>query len=124
LIVFDEFPKSAPSWQVQDHDSAEYAGKRGWYVSVDDLEKVRDESISLGVSQSIADDLKLFPQTRKVLAHLEAGKSISPLEAQNVYGIYRLAGRIHELRRAGYQVRMERREDEMGHRYGRYFLAS
>lgn len=62
-------------------------------------------------------------QAQRILAHLKAGKSISPLEAIGVYGILRLAPRIHELRLAGYQIRRSMKEDIEGKRYARYSLA-
>jgi hypothetical protein len=62
---------------------------------------------------SIAKDIQLTPHA----------KNISPMQALNTYGIYSLAGRIHELRhKGGYNIRAELRRDEAGHRYARYFL--
>jgi Helix-turn-helix domain len=71
---------------------------------------------------SIANDLRLKPQARAVLRHLERGLSISPLEAQAVYSVFRLAASINELRRAGYNIETELRQDGAGHRYARYRL--
>jgi hypothetical protein len=42
------------------------------------------------------------------------------MEALNVYGIYRLAARIKEIRNAGYRVLTEMRQDDVGHKYARY----
>ncbi len=39
--------------------------------------------------------------------HLKAGKSISPLQALNKFGIYRLASRINELRNEGMDIKTE-----------------
>ncbi len=77
----------------------------------------------MGVPPSIADELTLKPQARKILAHLKKGLSISPLEAQTVYGVFRLAASIFELRQAGYKIRSNIRQDEAGHKYARYALA-
>lgn len=77
--------------------------------------------ITLGV-RSIATDLSLKPQARKILAHLEAGKPITPLKAMTVYGVYRLAASIRELRQAGYVVITELFVDEGGHKYARYSM--
>lgn len=79
------------------------------------------DTFTLGVP-SIARDLRLKPQARKVLAHLEKHSSISPLEAQNVYSVWRLAASINEIRKAGYKVLTQLREDAMGHKYARYNL--
>jgi DNA invertase Pin-like site-specific DNA recombinase len=71
---------------------------------------------------SLAGDLRITPQARKILAHLEAGKSITPTEALVVYSISRLASCIGEIRKAGYDVLTEHRRDETGHKYGRYTM--
>jgi hypothetical protein len=73
-------------------------------------------------NSTIANDLTLTPQTKSVLRHLEKGKTITPLEALGVYGIYRLAARIRELRDAGHDVITHRRADERGKRFGEYEL--
>lgn len=72
---------------------------------------------------SLASDLRLSPRAKTVLRHLEKGKSITPLEADAVYGINSLAGAVHELRLAGYSISRELKNDEVGHRYARYALA-
>lgn len=71
---------------------------------------------------SIANDLRLTPQARRILAHLESGKSITPMEAIVVYTIPRLASCINEIRKVGYKVDMSLRRDEQGHKYGRYTI--
>ena len=68
--------------------------------------------------------LKLKPQARKVLNHLTKRKSISPLEALHVYGIYRLAACIHELRKTGIQINTVMKADASGHHYARYEVAA
>ena len=68
--------------------------------------------------------LKLKPQARKVLNHLTKRKSISPLEALHVYGIYRLAACIHELRKIGIQINTVMKADASGHHYARYEVAA
>ena len=44
-------------------------------------------------------------QRRRILAHLEQGKPITPLEALKEYGSLRLGARIYDLRRDGYDIR-------------------
>jgi hypothetical protein len=78
-------------------------------------------TLTLGVP-TLADDLRLKPQARKILAHLRAGKSITPMEALTVYSIFRLAASIFEIRKLGYNVETDVREDEQGHKYARYTL--
>ena len=64
--------------------------------------------------------LSLKPQTRKVLNHLTKRKSISPLEALHVYGIYRLSACIYDLRRVGIKIKTNMKKDASGHQYARY----
>lgn len=84
---------------------------------------LQKDTFTLG-NPSIADDLRLTNQGRKILAHLKRGQTISPLEAQAVYGVYSLAGRIFEIRGAGYKVNTKLKEDASGHRYARYNLVA
>ena len=48
-------------------------------------------------------------QTQKeaILRHLQSGKTITPLEALNLYGCFRLGARIWDLRDEGYVIRSE-----------------
>lgn len=69
---------------------------------------------------SIAKDLKLTPQAKTILRHLNARKSISPMEALITYSISRLASCIHEIRKAGYEVLTSIKQDEQGHKYANY----
>lgn len=39
-----------------------------------------------------------------ILAHIEKHGSITPLEAQRLYGCMRLGARIYDLRRDGYDI--------------------
>ena len=43
-------------------------------------------------------------QTHQILTHLERYASITPLEALNLYGVFRLSGRIYELRGVGHPI--------------------
>lgn len=64
----------------------------------------------------------MTPQAQKVLKHLKRKKSITPLEAIGVYGIYRLAARIFEIRSAGHDVITLMNKDEQDRPYARYRL--
>lgn len=44
-------------------------------------------------------------QRELVRAHLESGKPLTPLEALNDYGCFRLAARIEELRKMGLGIK-------------------
>lgn len=43
-------------------------------------------------------------QNKQILAHLEAGLPITPLEALKRYGCFRLGARIHDLRAKGHPI--------------------
>jgi hypothetical protein len=79
--------------------------------------------MDLGKS-TLANDLKLPPQAKVILNHLEKGKSITPIESMIVYGIYRLSDCILKIRRAGHDVHTQMVQDERGKEYGRYTLST
>jgi hypothetical protein len=58
-------------------------------------------------------------QVDRILAHLQSGRSITPLGALRRFGCFRLAARVRDLRKAGISVRssMVRRN---GKHYARY----
>jgi hypothetical protein len=43
-------------------------------------------------------------QTQQILNHLQEGKSITPLEALQLYGCLRLGARIYNIKKLGYEV--------------------
>lgn len=43
-------------------------------------------------------------QCEEILKHLQSGRSISPLEALEKYGCFRLGGRIYDLRKQGHTI--------------------
>lgn len=51
------------------------------------------------------------PETQKsvILRHLVVGESLSPIEALERYGCFRLASRIHDLKRDGWIIDSTRR---------------
>jgi hypothetical protein len=77
--------------------------------------------MTLGTT-TLASDLRLPPQARKILAHLEAGKTITPSKALTIYSIYRLSDCIFKLRNAGHDVVTDNCVDEQGHKYAKYSL--
>lgn len=44
-------------------------------------------------------------QATRILAHLKAGKKLTPLQALQKFGCLRLSGRVLELRQAGYDIK-------------------
>ncbi len=67
---------------------------------------------------------KLQPLPARILKHLEKKKTISPVEAFAAYGTTRLAAAIFQLRKAGYSINTELKNDNVGHPYARYWLAA
>jgi len=65
---------------------------------------------------------KLQPLPARILKHLEKKKTISPVEAFAAYGTTRLAAAIFQLRKAGYTINTELKNDNVGHPYARYWL--
>jgi hypothetical protein len=110
-IVFDGEPSG--TWTFDKYEG--HTGKRGWYVDAADLERV---------TPSLATALSLHKGDRTILAHLEAGKPITPMKALVVYGYSRLASHIHRLRNAGYNIASTSLTDEAGHKYASYSLVT
>lgn len=94
-----------------------------WYVYTSELKLVPADALTLG-TPNLADDLRLPPQARKILAHLLSSKTITNLESMMVYHIPRLSDCILKIRRAGYKVSMTVKRDEVGGKYASYKLAA
>ena len=61
-------------------------------------------------------------QAGRILAHLRAGNRLTALEALEKFGCFRLAARIHELRREGWNVQERTVETRGGKRVAEYSL--
>lgn len=61
-------------------------------------------------------------QSRAILDALRHGDALTPLEALNRFGCFRLAARVHDLRRMGYPVQEETIKTATGKRVARYRL--
>jgi len=61
-------------------------------------------------------------QKEALISYLLSGKSITPLKAWQEFGITRLAARIHELRKEGWEIESEIRRSFSGKNYARYSL--
>ena len=61
-------------------------------------------------------------QKQKILKHLSSGRSLSPLQALGLFGCYRLAGRIYDLKRAGHHIETIIKSDDQGRTYASYVL--
>lgn len=58
-------------------------------------------------------------QNEMIRRHLETGASITPIDALNEYGCFRLAARIDDLRKEGLDIETIK-EQKNGKRYARY----
>ena len=64
-------------------------------------------------------------QTQAIAAHLESGQSITPMQALRKFGCARLAARILDLRKAGYEIetkKVKRRSRGVTKTFARYVL--
>ena len=59
-------------------------------------------------------------QCRQIAAHLEGGNTITALEALNLFGCFRLASRIHDLRVQGYDIIVDRIKTGTGKTVAQY----
>jgi len=62
-------------------------------------------------------------QCQQVLSHLQSGKPITALEALRLYGIFRLASRIHDLKKAGLTIQSRDIQTENGKKVSQYYVA-
>ena len=62
-------------------------------------------------------------QNEQIREYLEAGNTLTPLEALNLFGCFRLATRIFELKKQGLNILTDIVEDaSTGKRYAKYCL--
>lgn len=61
-------------------------------------------------------------QLSLIKTHLETKPSITALEALGLYGVFRLAARIYELKAQGWPISTEVRYDPNGKQYAVYSL--
>lgn len=79
-------------------------------------------SVMTIANSQLSKAVRLPPQAKTILRHLEKGKSISLVESLHVYQISRLSDCIMKIRRAGYDVLTNMRRTETGKEYARYSL--
>jgi len=79
------------------------------------------DTLTLG-TPNLANDLRLSPQCRKILAHLEKGNDITNNAAFIVYHVSRLSDVIMKLRNAGYNIVTKMKTDGVGGKYAEYHL--
>ena len=62
-------------------------------------------------------------QSSKILAYLKAGNGITPIEALNLFGCFRLGARIADIKKMGYNIVTEMVKVGDGKRVAKYHLA-
>ena len=67
--------------------------------------------------------MKTNTQTALIRAYLKKGRTLTPLEALNRYGCFRLSARIHELKREGLPIECTLVADASGAHFAQYRLA-
>jgi hypothetical protein len=61
-------------------------------------------------------------QNKEILAYLEAGGSLTPMDALNLFNCWALSSRISDLKKEGHDIKSELVKGENGKRYSRYWL--
>jgi hypothetical protein len=61
-------------------------------------------------------------QNDTLLNHMMTGRSISPLEALGLYGVFRLAARMFELKAMGVDIQKVTKVDINGKQYAEYSI--
>lgn len=63
-------------------------------------------------------------QNQQILSYLKTGKSLSPMDALDLCGSFRLSARIYDLKQAGWPITCERVDVGDGRRVGYYSLVN
>lgn len=61
-------------------------------------------------------------QEQRILEHLKSGRPITPLDALNLYGCFRLGGRIYDLKKRGFKIEKQMVETSGGAHVASYKL--
>ena len=61
-------------------------------------------------------------QNETILNHMMTGRSISPLEALGLYGVFRLAARVFDLKAMGVDIQTLTKVDINGKLYAEYSI--
>lgn len=60
-------------------------------------------------------------QEAKILEHMKAGNRLTPIDALQKFGCFRLGARVHDLRMQGYAINSTLVEQD-GKRFARYWM--
>lgn len=63
-------------------------------------------------------------QNQQILEQLKKGRAITPLDALDLCGSFRLSARIYELKQAGWPIECDRVDVGGGRRVGHYTLVN
>jgi hypothetical protein len=65
--------------------------------------------------------MKTDPQNDLILEYLKSGNSITPIEALNLFGCFRLSARIYDLKKEGHDIKPVN-ITKNGKHFTRYYL--
>ena len=63
-------------------------------------------------------------QNEMILQYLKTGKTLTPIEALDMFGCFRLASRVYDLKQAGWPVTCDKRDVGNGKVVGHYTLVN
>ena len=63
-------------------------------------------------------------QKTRILKHLEDGRSITPIDALNLFGCFRLSDVIFKLKQEGHDIQTDMVENQNGKKFASYTLLS
>ena len=67
-------------------------------------------------------EVQCTSQTKKILAYMQAGNRITPIDALNLFGSFRLGARIADLRADGHEIKSEFVKTATGKRVKAYWI--
>jgi hypothetical protein len=68
--------------------------------------------------------MDMATQSDQILAHLKGGGTLTPLEALDKFGCFRLGARIWDLKQEGHDIQAARVDVGNGKKVARYRIAS
>ena len=74
-------------------------------------------------SAPAGDRPRLSGQNLRILQHLQAGETLTQIDALGLFGCFRLASRVNDLRQAGWNIQTTIIKED-GKRYAKYHLPS
>lgn len=86
-----------------------------WFAYAEELDLIEDEIVPTAPANPVT-------KIDKIKAHLLSGRSLTQLEALGLYGAFRLAARIHDLKAQGWKIVSTIKEDPNGNPYAEYKL--